>query len=175
MTIFSNLKKLGVNSTVLATSIALVACGGGGSDGYYNNDNSSSNGGNNSTGNESTDNSAEVAESLNVLELKDAAGNVIASANDNSVVKFSVQVLNSDKGGIANKAVRLSISDPENIGVTSANSLVSTSEGGISTFDLNIPTLAVSSGKVQLTATVEGTTIKQVYTLNISKKKYSSK
>ena len=68
MTIFSNLKKLGVNSTVLATSIALVACGGGGSDGYYNNDNSSSNGGNNSTGNESTDNSAEVAESLNGID-----------------------------------------------------------------------------------------------------------
>ena len=36
MTYFINLKKLGVKSTVLASSIALVACGGGGSDGYYN-------------------------------------------------------------------------------------------------------------------------------------------
>lgn len=171
MTIFSNLKKLGVNSTVLATSIALVACGGGGSDGYFNNDDNSSNsGGDNSSGNESTDNSAQIAESLNVLELKDAAGNTIANANDNSVVKFSVQVLNSDKGGIANKAVRLSISDSEKIGVTSANSLVTTSEGGVASFDLNVPSLATSSGKVQLTATVDGTTIKQVYTLNISKK-----
>ena len=171
MTIFSNLKKLGVNSTVLATSIALVACGGGGSDGYFNNDDNSSNsGGDNSSGNESTDNSAQIAESLNVLELKDAAGNTITNANDNSVVKFSVQVLNSDKGGIANKAVRLSISDSEKIGVTSANSLVTTGEGGVASFDLNVPSLATSSGKVQLTATVDGTTIKQVYTLNISKK-----
>lgn len=172
MTIFSNLKKLGVNSTILATSIALVACGGGGSDGYYNKDENGSNdgGGNGSSDNESTDNTDQIAESLNVVDLKDAAGNIIVNANDSSVVKFTVQVLNSDKGGIANKDIRLSIADSENVGVTSANSLVKTTEGGFATFELNIPTLATSSSKVQLTATVEGTTIKQVYTLNISKK-----
>ncbi len=43
-----------------------------------NDDNSSNSGGDNSSGNESTDNSARLPESLNVLELKDAAGNTIA-------------------------------------------------------------------------------------------------
>lgn len=91
MTLLSNLKKLGANSTVLATSIALVACGGGGSEGYFNQEGGkgSANGGNsNTTPNESTDNSAQVAESINILDLKDAAGNVIVNANDSSVVKF---------------------------------------------------------------------------------------
>jgi len=172
MTLLSNLKKLGANSTVLATSIALVACGGGGSEGYFNQEGGkgSANGGNsNTTPNESTDNSAQVAESINILDLKDAAGNVIVNANDSSVVKFSVQVLNSDRGGVANKAVRLSITDNDKLGVTSSKSLVTTSEGGLATFELNIPTLLAYSGKVQLTATVDGTTIKQIYTLNIKK------
>lgn len=171
MSLFINLKKLGASTTVLATSISLVACGGGGSDGYYNQDSGTTpnNGGNNSSGNESTDNSAQVAESINILDLKDAAGNVIVNVNDSSIVKFSVQVLNSDRGGVANKAVRLSITDNDKLGVTSSHSLVTTSEGGLATFELNIPTLLAYSGKVQLTATVDGTTIKQIYTLNIKK------
>lgn len=38
------LKKLGVNITLLTSSIVLVACGGGGSDGYFNQDGGSGNG-----------------------------------------------------------------------------------------------------------------------------------
>ncbi|WP_313661294.1 hypothetical protein, partial [Acinetobacter variabilis] len=85
MSLFINLKKLGVNTTVLATSISLVACGGGGSDGYYNNDNNSqpNTGGNNGGGNESTDNTAQVPESLNI-SLQDSSGQNIVQVVDNS-------------------------------------------------------------------------------------------
>lgn len=168
MTYLTNLKKLGVKSTIIASSVALVACGGGGSDGYYESvdgGNSNNNGGDNS----STDNSSQVAESITVLDLKDASGNVIVNANDSSVVKFSVQVLNKDKGGIAAKDVRLSIADNEKLGVSSTTSLVKTTDGGFAVFELNISTLNVSSGKVHLTVTVDGTTIQQTYTLNIVK------
>ncbi len=102
MTYLINLKKLGVNSTLLATSVALVACGGGGGGGYYGNSgsNNTNEGGSNS-GNNSSNDSSKVAESIKVLDLKDASDKTIVNANDNSVVKFSVQVLNKDQGGIA--------------------------------------------------------------------------
>lgn len=169
MTYLINLKKLGVNSTLLATSVALVACGGGG-DGYYGNSgsNNTNEGGSNSGNNSSTD-SSKVAESIKVLDLKDASDKTIVNANDNSVVKFSVQVLNKDQGGIADKDVRLSITDNEKLGVTSKVSLVKTADGGVAGFELNIPAISTASGKVLLTATVDGTSIKQVYTLNVTK------
>ncbi|ENX32539.1 hypothetical protein F889_03521 [Acinetobacter colistiniresistens] len=170
MTYLINLKKLGVNSTLLATSVALVACGGGGGGGYYGNSgsNNTNEGGSNS-GNNSSNDSSKVAESIKVLDLKDASDKTIVNANDNSVVKFSVQVLNKDQGGIADKDVRLSITDNEKLGVTSKVSLVKTVDGGVAGFELNIPAIATASGKVLLTATVDGTSIKQVYTLNITK------
>jgi len=169
MTLLTNFKKLGVNTAVLATSISLVACGGGGSEGYYDKGSSGSSGTDNSGGNTSTDNSSQVAESISVPELKDASGKAIVNANDSSVVKFSVQVLNKDKGGISARDVRLSITDNENLNVTSNASVVKTTDSGFAEFELNIPALNASSGKVQLTATVDGTEIKQVYTLNIIK------
>ena len=141
-------KQISLKLSTVALAVLLASCGGGGSDGYYNQDSGTTpnNGGNNSSGNESTDNSAQVAESINILDLKDAAGNVIVNVNDSSIVKFSVQVLNSDRGGVANKAVRLSITDNDKLGVTSSHSLVTTSEGGLATFELNIPTLLACSG-----------------------------
>lgn len=170
MTYFINLKKLGVKSTVLASSIALVACGGGGSDGYYNTDNNSqpNTGGNNGGGNESTDNTAQVPESLNI-SLQDSSGQNIVQVVDNSTVQIAVQVLNADKGGISSKNVRLAINDSDKLGVTSKSSLVATAEDGIAIFELKIPSINIESGKVQLTATVDGTQVKQVYTLNIKK------
>ena len=170
MSLFINLKKLGVNTTVLATSISLVACGGGGSDGYYNNDNNSqpNTGGNNGGGNESTDNTAQVPESLNI-SLQDSSGQNIVQVVDNSTVQIAVQVLNADKGGISSKNVRLAINDSDKLGVTSKSSLVATAEDGIAIFELKIPSINIESGKVQLTATVDGTQVKQVYTLNIKK------
>ena len=164
-----NLKKLGVNTTVLATSISLVACGGGGSDGYYDQGNKSPNtDGSNGEGNESTDNTAQVPESLNV-ELQNQNGQSIVQVIDNSTVQIAVQVLNVDKGGISGKNVHLSINDTDKLGVTSKSSLVATAENGVAIFEIKIPTINIESGKVQLTATVDGTQVKQLYTLNIKK------
>ena len=163
----TNLKKLGAKSTILLSSVALVACGGGGSDGYYG-DQNGNNSNNNTGGNNSSSDSSTVAESLNV-SLTDAEGASIVQAQDNSKVLVAVQVLNADKGGIAGKQVKLSIADSGKIGVTSKSSTIITSESGIATFELNVPALNAASGKVLLTATVDGTTISQIYTLNIQK------
>ena len=96
MTYFINLKKLGVKSTVLASSIALVACGGGGSDGYYNTDNNSTtNPPNNDGGNTSTPDTSQVATSLTRV-LQNASEQEIQLAPDNSNVmgQFVIPVLN---------------------------------------------------------------------------------
>ena len=79
-----NLKKLGVNTTVLATSISLVACGGGGSDGYYNNGSSSGNteGGNTSDNNQSETDTSNVATHL-TRALQNASGQERQLAADN--------------------------------------------------------------------------------------------
>ena len=169
MSYLVNLKKIGAKATVLTSSIALVACGGGGG-GYYDDKNSNSgNTGNNGNGeNTSTPEISSTVESLNI-SLQDISGNSLVQAIDNSSVKIAIQALNADKGGVAQKKIRLAISDPEKLGVTSATSVVATVENGIAVFDLNIPKLLGSSGKVQLTASVDGTSIKQIYTLNIKK------
>ncbi|WP_374294998.1 hypothetical protein [Acinetobacter sp.] len=160
------LKKFGVNSTLLLTSLSLVACGGGGSEGYYNNEGSNNNTDN--SGNESETDTSKVAESLTV-SLQDTEGNSIQQAQDATKVQFAVKVLNADKGGIAEKNVVLNISDTDGLGVTSAASKVASGSNGIAIFELDIPTIQADSGKVNLTTTVDGTTIQQVYTLNIKK------
>ena len=168
MAYLKNLKKIGVNTTVLATSLALVACGGG--DGYYGNSNNSSNNnnGNNTGGNQSETDTTKVAQSLTVT-LQDAEGKTLQTAQDNSQVKVAIKVLNADKGGIAGKDIRLSITDADKIGVESTSSKVTSDENGVATFTLNIPALQAATGKVQLTAVVDGTTISIPYTLNIQK------
>ena len=109
MAYLKNLKKIGVNTTVLTTSLALAACGGGGG-GYYGNNNNSSNNnnGNNTGGNQSETDTTKVAQSLTVT-LQDAEGKTLQTAQDNSQVKVAIKVLNSDKGGVAGKDIRLSI------------------------------------------------------------------
>jgi len=164
-----NLKKLGVNTTVLATSISLVACGGGGSDGYYNNGSSSGNteGGNTSDNNQSETDTSNVATHL-TRALQNASGQEIQLAPDNSKVYLAVKALNEDNGGIANKNIRLSIATNE-FGVSSTNSVVATDENGVAKFEINVPALAQAEGSVQLTATVDGTSVSIPYTLNIKK------
>lgn len=170
MNYLANLRKIGVKSTVLASSVALVACGGGGGGYYEDNKNSSGqNSGGGTTGqNGSTTDTKNVIESLG-LSLKNSESQPIDSAYDNSKVFVSIQALNSDKGGVANQVVNLAITDAENLGLTSKTSQVTTGDDGFAVFEVNIPTLNASNGKVLLTATVNGTTIKQVYTLNIKK------
>lgn len=168
MTYFKGLKKIGVNTTVLATSVALVACGGGG---YYGNNNSSgdnNSNGNNTGGNQSETDTSKVADSLNII-LQDTEGKTLQIAQDNSQVKVAVKVLNVDKGGVAGKDVRLSIADSDKLGVASTNSKVTSDANGVAVFTLNIPVLQADSGKVQLTAVVDGTKISIPYTLNIKK------
>ena len=166
MTYFINLKKLGVKSTVLASSIALVACGGGG---YYDDtvDSSDPNPPNSGGDNTSTTDTSQVATHLNPA-LQNASGQEIQLAPDNSKVYLAVKALNADNGGIANKNIRLSIAE-NTFGVTSTNSLVATGENGVAVFEINVPELAVADGKVQLTATVDGTSVSIPYTLNIKK------
>lgn len=166
MTYLSNLKKLGVKSTVLASSVALVACGGGGG-GYYD-DNTNNNTNNGSGGNGSTTDTKTVVESLG-FSLQDAEAKPIDITQDNTKVLIPVQALNSDKGGVAGKIINLSIADADKLGVTSKASQVTTGDDGFAVFEVNIPALTAATGKVLLTATVDGTTIKQVYTLNIQK------
>ncbi len=100
---------------------------------------------------------------------KNQNGQSIVQVIDNSTVQIAVQVLNVDKGGISGKNVHLSINDTDKLGVTSKSSLVATAENGVAIFEIKIPTINIESGKVQLTATVDGTQVKQLYTLNIKK------
>ena len=174
MTYLTSLKEIGVKATVLASSLALVACGGGGG-GYYGDDNKNTGGtGGGTDGNGSTTDPKKVVESLGVT-LQSADAKPIEVVYDNSKILVSVQALNSDKGGVAAKLINLSIADSENLGVTSKSSQVTTGDDGLAVFELNIPAMNAASGKVQLTAIVDGTTIKQTYTLNIKKTSFISK
>ena len=152
----------------MASSIALVACGGGGSDGYYNTDNSSTTNPPNSGGdNTSTTDTSQVATHL-TRDLQSASSQEIQFAPDKSKVYLAVKALNADNGGIANKNIRLSIATNE-FGVSSTNSVVATDENGVAKFEINVPALAQAEGSVQLTATVDGTSVSIPYTLNIKK------
>lgn len=157
-------KQIGIKFTAISLAVFLASCGGGGG-GYYGDDTDNSN---NSGGNDSTTNTKTIVESLG-LSLQDAEAKNIEIAHDNTKVLIPVQALNSDKGGVTGKSIILSIVDADKLGVTSKTSQVTTGDDGFAVFELNIPTLTVATGKVQLTATVDGTTIKQVYTLNIKK------
>ncbi len=77
-------------------------------------------GSNNGNENGSVTDNSTVAESLNI-KLQDASGAVISKVQDNSVILVAVQVLNADKGGIANKDVRLSINDTDGLNVTASH------------------------------------------------------
>ncbi len=103
------------------------------------------------------------------MAVQDADGKAISEVKDGSKVRVAVKVLNADKGGIADQAVRLKYTDTNNIGVTSSSAEVSSGEDGYAFFELDIPSLKANTGSVQLTAFIDGTSVKQVYTLNIKK------
>lgn len=168
MTLLHCLKTFGVRTTVLTSSLALVACGGGGSDGYYEDNNKNPENSSGTGDNSSETDTSQVAEQLKIT-LQDISGQEIVQAKDRSKVQVAVKVLNSDKGGIQGKNVRLSIQDDDGLGVTSKVSVVSSAEDGVAIFELDIPTLMAGSGRVQLRAQVDGTTIVQSYVLNINK------
>src|SRR5690606_34990471 len=164
-----NLKKLGVNTTVLATSISLVACGGGGSDGYYNNGSSSGNpGGGNTSG-----------ENGNQVELKEVAALVIGSFDDKNNVKTNItrkgdtlivklQAVDKDGGGIAGREVKLSIKDFEKYNITSDASVKTTDETGYASFTLTVPEITAEIKNLNLTGSIVGTSITQSHLIGIT-------
>jgi hypothetical protein len=169
MSLFINLKKLGVNTTVLATSISLVACGGGGSDGYYNNGSSSGNpGGGNTSG-----------ENGNQVELKEVAALVIGSFDDKNNVKTNItrkgdtlivklQAVDKDGGGIAGREVKLSIKDFEKYNITSDASVKTTDETGYASFTLTVPEITAEIKNLNLTGSIVGTSITQSHLIGIT-------
>src|SRR5690606_12224291 len=101
MSLLINLKKLGVNTTVLATSISLVACGGGGSDGYYDQGNVKTP----NNGNESLDNSVKEATGVS-QSLSKSALNV-----NGDELTITAKAVDKDGGGVAGKTIVLNIAD----------------------------------------------------------------
>ncbi|MCO8095189.1 hypothetical protein [Acinetobacter lwoffii] len=169
MSLFINLKKLGVNTTILATSISLVACGGGGSDGYYDNGSSGGNaGGENSTGNNGSQ-----------TELKEVAALIIGSFDEKNNVKTNItrkgdtlivklQAVDKDGGGIAGREVKLSIKDFEKYNITSDASVKTTDETGYASFTLTVPEITAEIKNLNLTGSIVGTSITQSHLIGIT-------
>jgi len=169
MSLFINLKKLGVNTTILATSISLVACGGGGSDGYYDNGSSGGNaGGENSTGNNGSQ-----------TELKEVAALIIGSFDEKNNVKTNItrkgdtlivklQAVDKDGGGIAGRQVQLSIKDFEKYNITSDASVKITDETGYASFTLTVPEITADIKNLNLTGAIVGTSITQSHLIGIT-------
>lgn len=168
MSLFINLKKLGVNTTVLATSISLVACGGGGSDGYYDNGSSAGSPGGNTSG-----------ENGNQVELKEVAALVIGSFDEKNNVKTNItrkgdtlivklQAVDKDGGGIAGREVKLSIKDFEKYNITSDASVKTTDESGYASFILTIPEIIADIKNLNLTGSIVGTSITQSHLIGIT-------
>lgn len=154
-------KKLGAQVTVLASSIALVACGGGGG-GYY---------GDNSTGGQPDNgNQATVKEaSALVLTTFDSEGkskNNISKSGDSLIIKL--QAVDASGGGVAGKQVKLAITDFDKYGITSDGSTKTTDEQGYATFTVTVPKITAEIQKITLSGVIVGTSITQVSLIGVS-------
>ena len=151
-------KRLGVNLTVLATSISLAACGGGGSEGYYGNNNSG-------TGGTTDPNTG--------AEVKEVAGVTIESSKDRlnidgDEVTVTVKAIDKDGGGVSGKRINLNIAKALEIGASSDSSSQITDETGKATFKVKLSKTTTNETKLQLTATIDGTTINNITYLGLS-------
>lgn len=147
MTYFKGLKKIGVNTTVLATSVALVACGGGGG-GYYGNTNSNTNTGNPSNPS-TTKEVAGVSIQLSKGTLKVQGDELIVTA----------KALDKDSGGVAGAKINLNIKDGEKNGATSDASTKTTGNDGTVTFTVKLNGANQNLTELLFTTTVVDTTI----------------
>ncbi|MEN4984205.1 hypothetical protein [Acinetobacter modestus] len=147
MTYFKGLKKIGVNTTVLATSVALVACGGGGG-GYYGNTNSNTNTGNPSNPS-TTKEVAGVSIQLSKGTLKVQGDELIVTA----------KALDKDSGGVAGAKINLNIKDGEKNGATSDASTKTTGNDGTVTFTVKLNGSNQNLTELLFTTTVVDTTI----------------
>lgn len=167
MNLLTNFKKLGVNATVLATSISLVACGGGGSEGYFNQSNNDTNKGGTSDKNNDQTQLKEVAALIQTsFDLKNNVKNNISREGDILVIKL--QAVDASGGGIEGRQVKLSITDFEKYGITSDGSIKTTDEQGYATFTIKIPQITVDIKNIILTGQVVGTNITQVHFIGVS-------
>lgn len=153
-------KRLGVNLTVLATSISLAACGGGGSEGYYGNNN---NGG--GTGGTVDPNTG--------TETKEVAGVTIESSKDRlnvngDEVTVVVKAIDENGGGVSGAKINLNIAKALEIGASSNTSSQITDDTGKATFTVKLSKTLTTETKLQLTATIDGTTINNITYLGLS-------
>lgn len=148
MTYFKGLKKIGVNTTVLATSVALVACGGGGGGGYYGNTNSNTNTGNPSNPS-TTKEVAGVSIQLSKGTLKVQGDELIVTA----------KALDKDSGGVAGAKINLNIKDGEKNGATSDASTKTTGNDGTVTFTVKLNGSNQNLTELLFTTTVVDTKI----------------
>lgn len=145
-------KRLGVNLTVLATSISLAACGGGGSEGFYGNGTSGI-GNNAGTGNDT--------------QVKEVAGITLALSKNELNVKgdtitLTAKAVDKDGGGVAGKKISLNIKDAIINGATADSSEVTTDEKGNATFTVTLNGSNSNLSELLFTVTVAGTTINDV-------------
>ena len=147
MTYFKGLKKIGVNTTVLATSVALVACGGGGG-GYYGNTNS-----NTDTSNPSTPSTAKEVAGVSIQLSK----GTLKVQGDELIV--TAKALDKDSGGVAGAKINLNIKDGEKNGATSDASTKTTGNDGTVTFTVKLNGTNQNLTELLFTTTVVDTTI----------------
>ena len=153
MTYLTNLKKLGVKSTVLVSSVALVACGGGGSDGYYGDNNSNSN----QNGNGS-----------NVDTEKKEATGITLTVNKNELnvkgdeVSITAKAVDKDGGGVAGKTIILNIADFAKNGATSDASEKITDQAGNVTFSVKLDGTNLNLTELIFTTTIKSTKINNI-------------
>ena len=146
MTYFKGLKKIGVNTTVLATSVALVACGGGG--GYYGNTSS-----NTDTSNPSTPSTTKEVAGVSIQLSK----GTLKVQGDELIV--TAKALDKDSGGVAGAKINLNIKDGEKNGATSDASTKTTGNDGTVTFTVKLNGTNQNLTELLFTTTVVDTTI----------------
>lgn len=150
-------KRIGVNLTVLATSISLAACGGGGSEGFYANNNSN-NPNTGAGGNTVTAEATGVTLSMSKEQLN-------ANGDEFTV---TAKAVDKDGGGIAGKKINLNIANAITNGATSDASEKTTDEAGNVTFTVRLDGSNKAATELLLTTTISGTTINNVRKLTIS-------
>ena len=147
MAYLKNLKKIGVNTTVLTTSLALAACGGGGG-GYYGDTNSNTNT-NNPNDSGTVKEVAGVTIQLSKSTLK-ATGDV---------VEIIAKAVDKDGGGVSGKEINLNIKDSATNGATSDASTKTTGDDGTVKFTVTLDGSNKALTELLFTTTIVGTKI----------------
>lgn len=152
-------KRLGVNLTVLATSISLAACGGGGSEGFFASNNTNIGGGTTTPGTGTQVNEATgIALTLSKDQLNSKGDELTVTA----------KAVDKDGGGVAGKKINLNIANALTLGATSDASEKTTDEKGEVTFTVKLAGTNQSAQELLLTTTLSGTTINNVRKVTIS-------